>query len=88
MAWYWNHYLSNKADRTNPLAAPLLADLRGLPPLFLTASEFDPLRDDSEMLAEKLKAASATFRIPALVRHRACLRQPDGLDPRHGPAGR
>lgn len=61
MAWYWNHYLPNKADRTDPLAAPLYADLRGLPPLFLTASEFDPLRNDTEMLVEKLKAAGANF---------------------------
>jgi acetyl esterase len=61
IAWYWNHYLSKPADRTNPLAAPLYADLRGLPPLFITASEFDPLRNDSEMLTEKLKAAGATF---------------------------
>jgi acetyl esterase len=61
MAWYWNHYLANKADRTNPLAAPLYADLHGLPPLFVTACEFDPLRNDSELLAEKLKAAGAHF---------------------------
>jgi acetyl esterase len=61
MAWYWNQYLSKAADRNNPLAAPLYADLRGLPPLFLTASEYDPLRDDTEMLVEKLKAAGATY---------------------------
>jgi len=61
MAWYWNHYLSKPGDRKNPLAAPLNADLRGLPPLFVTASEFDPLRNDSEMLSEKLKAAGAPF---------------------------
>jgi len=59
MAWYWNHYLSKAADRKNPLAAPLHADLRGLPPLFVTASEFDPLRNDSEMLADRLKSAGA-----------------------------
>lgn len=61
MAWYWNHYLSKPADRTNPLAAPLYANLRGLPPLFITASEFDPLRSDSDMLVEKLKAAGAPY---------------------------
>ena len=61
MAWYWNHYLARPADRTNPLAAPLLADLHGLPPLYVTAAEFDPLRDDSELLVEKLKAAGADF---------------------------
>jgi acetyl esterase len=59
MAWYWNHYLAKPADRANPLAAPLFADLRGLPPLFITACEFDPLRNDSEMLSEKLKTAGA-----------------------------
>jgi acetyl esterase len=61
MAWYWNHYLANKADRSNPLAAPLLANLKGLPPLHITAAEFDPLRDDTERLVEKLKLASASF---------------------------
>lgn len=61
MAWYWNHYLPSKADRINPLAAPLLADLRGLPPLFVTAAECDPLHDDTAMLVEKLKAAGATY---------------------------
>jgi acetyl esterase len=39
----------------------LLADLRGLPPLYVTAAEFDPLRDDSELLVEKLKAAGTPF---------------------------
>jgi acetyl esterase len=61
MTWYWKHYLPNAASRTDPLAAPLLADLRGLPPLFVTASEFDPLRDDSVALVEKLEAAAAPF---------------------------
>jgi acetyl esterase len=61
MAWYWNYYLPRPTDRTNPLAAPLLADLRGLPPLHITAAEFDPLRNDSEMLIEKLKAAGTSF---------------------------
>ena len=61
MAWYWNQYLPNSADRRNPLAAPLFADLRGLPPLHITAAEFDPLRNDSERLVEKLKAAGANF---------------------------
>ena len=61
MAWYWDHYLANKADRTNPLAAPLLANLDGLPPLHVTAAEFDPLRNDSERLVERLKLAGAAF---------------------------
>ncbi|MET0868993.1 MAG: alpha/beta hydrolase [Pseudorhodoplanes sp.] len=61
MAWYWNHYLPDKAARTDPLAAPLYADLKGLPPLYLTAAECDPLRDDSALLFDRLKAAGAGF---------------------------
>lgn len=59
--WYLNHYLSKPEDRKNPLASPLLADLNNLPPLYVTACEFDVLRSDSEMLADKLKAASVPF---------------------------
>lgn len=61
MAWYWNHYLSRKEDRTNPLAAPLLADLKNLPSLFVTAAECDPLRGDSELLVARLKEAGASY---------------------------
>jgi acetyl esterase len=61
MAWYWNHYLPNTADRKSPLAAPLYADLKGLPPLFVAAAECDPLRGDSEMLVAKLKETGAAL---------------------------
>jgi acetyl esterase len=57
MARYWHDYLPTEADRRNPLAVPLLADLKNLPPLYIGACEFDPLRDDSERLAERAKAA-------------------------------
>jgi acetyl esterase len=43
--------------RRDPLAAPLLADLKGLPPLYVAASECDVLRDDSEQLAARAKRA-------------------------------
>ncbi|MGZ8846650.1 MAG: alpha/beta hydrolase fold domain-containing protein [Pyrinomonadaceae bacterium] len=46
-----------EAARNNPLAAPMLADLAKLPPLYVAACEFDPLRDDSERLADRAKAA-------------------------------
>lgn len=57
MARYWNDYLPTEADRKNPLAVPMLADLAKLPPLYVGACEFDPLRDDSERLAARAKAA-------------------------------
>jgi len=57
MKRYWDDYLQKFADRQNPLAVPMLANLAGLPPLYIAACEFDPLRDDSERLAQRAKAA-------------------------------
>jgi acetyl esterase len=55
MRWFWGHYLNGEADKRNPLAAPLLADIRDLPPLLVTACAFDPLLDDSARLVARLK---------------------------------
>jgi acetyl esterase len=62
LRWFWNHYLAGAADQRDPLAAPLLADLRNLPPLLVTASEFDPLHDDSARLVARLEEAGAPHR--------------------------
>jgi acetyl esterase len=51
-----------EAEARNPLAAPLHADLRNLPPLLVTACEFDPLLDDSARLVARLEAAGAPHR--------------------------
>jgi acetyl esterase len=41
-----------------PYAMPLLAtDLRGLPPALIAVAQFDPLRDDGVLYAERLNAA-------------------------------
>jgi acetyl esterase len=61
MRWFWSHYVADPVTRSDPLASPLWADLRGLPPLFLAAAEFDPLRDDSERLAHRLIDAGVAF---------------------------
>lgn len=45
-------------DPRTPLAAPLHADLRGLPPLLIQASRDEVLRDDAVRLAEKARAAA------------------------------
>src|SRR4029079_5166201 len=34
---YWNDYLPDQAARQNPLAVPILANLGGLPPLYVAA---------------------------------------------------
>lgn len=62
MAWYRAHYLSGgRRDPADPRVSPLLADLadlRGLPPIFMNAAGLDPLRDDSLLLAQRLAEAN------------------------------
>ena len=58
MLWFWGHYLSSDADGANPLASPLRAkDLHGLPPAFVMTAEYDPLRDEAETYASRLREA-------------------------------
>ena len=54
------------ADPRTPLASPLYADLRGLPPLLIQAGERELLRDDSTRLAARTGAA---LRIWPVVPH-------------------
>lgn len=57
MRWYWNHYLGPDADAASPYVSPLDADdLSGLPPAHILTAEFDPLRDEGRLFAERLRA--------------------------------
>ena len=57
MDWFMGHYLTAD-DRHHPLASPALAaSLAGLPPTFVAACEYDPLRDQGVGYAELLRAA-------------------------------
>jgi acetyl esterase len=57
MLWYWEQYLQKPGDASNPLAAPALARLAGLPPASVLTAEYDPLRDEGEDYADRLRAA-------------------------------
>jgi epsilon-lactone hydrolase len=50
-------YLGETGNRRAPLANPLFADLRGLPPMLIQVGGFDVLLDDSRQFAAKAREA-------------------------------
>ena len=58
MQWFWDTYLPNASERSNPMATPLNAkNFAKLPSALIMTAEFDPLRDEGEAYANRLKSA-------------------------------
>jgi acetyl esterase/lipase len=60
MQFGWNIYAPDEKTRNNPYAVPMratLEQLHGLPPALVITAENDPLRDEGEAYARKLKEA-------------------------------
>jgi acetyl esterase len=54
----WHSYAPRPEDQAHPYATPVNApDLRGLPPALILTAERDPLRDEGEEFAARLRAS-------------------------------
>ena len=63
--WSWRHYLGpDHRGEVSPYAAPARAeDLSGLPPAFVSTMEFDPLRDEGIIFAQRLMQAGVSVEL-------------------------
>ncbi|MEW9669367.1 alpha/beta hydrolase [Ammoniphilus sp. 3BR4] len=58
MGLYWQYYLKQQEEGDNPYASPMKsANLMGLPPAVVVTAEYDPLCDEGERYAERLREA-------------------------------
>jgi acetyl esterase len=67
MDWYEEQFIGADGDRHDPRISPLLApSLEGLPPAMVVTAGFDPLRDEGEAYARRLRESGVPC---ALRRH-------------------
>ena len=80
LLWMAGMYLAGK-DAKSPLAAPLHADLKGLPPILVQVGTAETLLDDATRIAEKLHMRGRRRQALDLAEHAARLSvlRPDSL---------
>jgi acetyl esterase len=67
MEWFWQQYLADPADGSNPYASPIrAASLAGLPPAAVFVAGYDPLRDEGIAYGEALRAAGVAVDVRCL----------------------
>ncbi|MGI9332285.1 MAG: alpha/beta hydrolase, partial [Gammaproteobacteria bacterium] len=71
MRWFWDHYLATPERGLEIQASPLRCeDLSGLPPALVITAQYDPLRDEAEAYAGRLRDAgvlTTLTRYPGVV---------------------
>ncbi len=61
MRWFYEHYLVDRSQESDWRVSPLrMADPTGLPPALVITAEYDPLRDEGELLGAMLVRGGAT----------------------------
>jgi acetyl esterase len=61
--WFMDNYIPDPDDRKDWMASPMLRpSLKGLPKALVISAEFDPLADDNEAFAGRLKEAGVETR--------------------------
>jgi acetyl esterase len=56
LQWVMANYIPAGADAKDPRVSPQHGDVTGLPPAYIASAGFDPVRDDGEAYADKLRA--------------------------------
>ncbi|BBZ10250.1 alpha/beta hydrolase [Mycobacterium branderi] len=69
LQWALSNYLPPGTDLSDPRLSPLHGDVKGLPPAYIATAGFDPLRDEGEAYANKLRAGG----VPVVLSRQADL---------------